>query len=467
MKPTPDIEAAWRDACLARERAGHTAYAALVITLVPVWAFFDAQLAPALTAPFLLLRLLDVAATVVLLAALRRTRDLVNCRIYGAICASLIGAMIAYMVAVVSDHFQAYVFGFSTVFWGIALLCTWPVGYTLAVCAAVLLTYAVLQHLVGSPRSTIELVGAGFYLGTAVIICIVVPAIQRRLHRRVFNASFELAQRNEELAVALTSLREAQVHLMAAEKQSALGRLVAQLSHELNNPLNVICNNMTPLTEYLRDLGRVLDAARAGAGPELRALWQELDVDFVRADCVEALETVSAAAQRMRLVHAELRVFVRGDAPGMVQGDLNEGLRATLGLLRRGLPPGVQVEAEYGALPRIQCQPGQINQVLHNLLQNALDAVGEQGRIAVRTMAVEGAVEVTVTDSGPGVPEAVRARLFEPFFTTKDVGKGMGLGLATCYQIVQHHGGIIELDAAHAPGARFVLRLPLDGGSCP
>src|SRR6201999_890542 len=133
-------------------------------------------------------------------------------------------------------------------------------------------------------------------------------------------------------------------------------------------------------------------------------------------------------------VHREMRAFVRGDSPEVRVGDLNEGLRATVSMFRRSVAREIPIELQCGGLPRLPFQPGQMNQVFFNLIQNAVDAidgVGGSGRIAIRTE-IDGAwVRITVEDTGPGVSALAREHLFEPFFTTKAPGKGTGLGLAT------------------------------------
>ena len=121
----------------------------------------------------------------------------------------------------------------------------------------------------------------------------------------------------------------------------------------------------------------------------------------------------------------------------------------------------LKVQTQLGDLPPFSFQPGPMNQVVLNLVQNALDALGPRGLVRVRTGLADQNVVLEVIDDGPGVSREAKEHLFEPFFTTKDVGKGTGLGLATSYQIVRMHGGTIELDGAHSPGARFVVRIPL------
>jgi two-component system, NtrC family, sensor kinase len=170
---------------------------------------------------------------------------------------------------------------------------------------------------------------------------------------------------------------------------------------------------------------------------------------------------MEGAIGRMRQIHHDLRTFIRGDTPEHVLGDVNEGLRATVALLSRRIPSDLQLELALDELPRISFQPGQLNQVWHNLVQNAFDALGKQGRVAIRALCDGDVIEVSIADDGPGVAPEHRGRLFEPFFTTKPIGQGTGLGLATSYQIVARHGGTLSLDPEHHPGARFVVRLPI------
>jgi two-component system NtrC family sensor kinase len=130
-------------------------------------------------------------------------------------------------------------------------------------------------------------------------------------------------------------------------------------------------------------------------------------------------------------------------------------------LLSRRIPSDLRLELALDELPRMSFQPGQLNQVWHNLVQNAFDALGEHGRVAIRSRRDGDVIEVSIADDGPGVAPEHRGRLFEPFFTTKPIGLGTGLGLATSYQSVARHGGTLSLDPEHHPGARFVVRLPI------
>ena len=142
--------------------------------------------------------------------------------------------------------------------------------------------------------------------------------------------------------------------------------------------------------------------------------------------------------------------------------DVHEGLDATLTMLRHKLGDDIKVVRDYDrSLPRIVAYPGELNQVWTNLIDNAIDAMGGQGTLTVRTRAEGERLAVEIGDTGPGVPAEIRSRVFEPFFTTKDVGKGTGLGLDIAWRIVVgRHGGEISLESE--PGdTRFIVVLPL------
>jgi signal transduction histidine kinase/ligand-binding sensor domain-containing protein len=271
----------------------------------------------------------------------------------------------------------------------------------------------------------------------------------------------------EKLVAARTAdLAHAQQAVAEGEKLAALGRLIAQLSHELNNPVSVISNNIGPIQDYVKDLltGLAECRALAEASPEGRvkvaALWESLELAFKAGDIDDAVRVVALAADRIAAVHDDLRTFMRGGQAIRTKGDVREQLHETVEMMQRTLP-GVTFIEDYEDVPPITFDRGRMNQVFLNLLQNAGDATGGHGEVRVATRTLEDAVEISVSDTGPGVPGSVRSRIFEPFFTTKDVGVGTGLGLAVCRRIVvEDHGGALELDDAYTAGARFVMRLP-------
>jgi signal transduction histidine kinase len=177
-------------------------------------------------------------------------------------------------------------------------------------------------------------------------------------------------------------------------------------------------------------------------------------------DAPDAVDTIQEAADRIVRIHSDLKAFIRGEVQEVGLADLNAGIRTTVAMMRRNLPTHVTLSTNLGELPLVRCRPGPLNQVFFNLLKNALDSVGNEGEIRVATRVVDGDIEVVVEDNGVGLPAEIREHVFEPFFTTKEIGKGTGLGLAVCYQVMEQHGGSIRLDMSYKSGARFVLTLP-------
>ncbi len=463
-EPSADLGRAWARHLIDRERTTFVIACALVFCLVPAWSAFDHWLEPAHARHFLYIRLAVTAGAIAAFVILRRSRRSGLNRALMAGVALSTGIMIAYFVSRIDAHYHLYTIGFSLIFWGFGPLLLWPPAYTAGVYVVLLGVHAALRlHHAGAEDLTTFL-GLFAYLASAAVITTGVSVSRRRLERGAFVASYQLAERNAELALALATIEKTQARIIGAEKLAALGRLVAQLSHEINNPLNVIQNNLAPIGNYLSDIDAVLDAARKSCpdpDADVSRVWRARDLDFVRTDLHDAVSMVAAATGRIRAIQQDLRAFMRGDVLAAEVGDPNEAIRSTVALFRRNLPPGVALEEDYGVLRGVRFHSGQIGQVVLNLLQNALDAVGERGEIRVQTRLEADSVALTVTDSGPGISEAIRPKLFEPFFTTKEIGKGTGLGLAVCHQIMRAHRGAIFLDETYRTGARFVLRFPL------
>lgn len=282
----------------------------------------------------------------------------------------------------------------------------------------------------------------------------------RRLVAR--NAELETLVRHRTLEVVKANERVAHV-----EKLSALGRLLAQLSHEINNPLNVVHNNLEPVQEYRKTLGAALEEYRAlllqTPGVDratVDEIWARHDLDFVLDDSTEALAIMQHAVGRIRRIHGELKTFLRPVPAERALHDLSPGIRETVAMLAR-TSPDIDIRCELGPLPRVSVHDGRIQQTIANLLQNAIDASRGRGRIDVTATVTASRLEIRVADHGPGIPPELRSRIFEPFFTTKEVGQGLGLGLSICREIVLGHGGTLEIDETYRDGACFVLSLPV------
>lgn len=243
-----------------------------------------------------------------------------------------------------------------------------------------------------------------------------------------------------------TQLRDLQQQIIQAEKLATLGQLAAGVAHELNNPLTSI----SVYSEYLLDKAR-REAERG----------QDLIVE--RRD-IEKIRRIHASAQRISAFAQELVQYARPakEEPAIV--DINNVVQRSIAFCehlfeRKGI---TLLESRVSELPAVFAVPGQLEQVLINLITNASQAVGQGGTITVRSLRVdEQHVAFAVADDGPGVPEAEREQVFEPFFTTKSDGQGAGLGLSIVRNIVEHHGGRIQVSASDAGGAEFTVILPV------
>lgn len=258
-----------------------------------------------------------------------------------------------------------------------------------------------------------------------------------------------LARANTELESTNQALRDTQGKLVQAAKMASLGELVAGIAHEINNPLAFILAHQGTVTRLLAQVApRVAGDAEAARAVEKAA---------ARAD------SMTLGLRRIQELVLNLRKFSRLDEGGAQEVDVPEAIATVLVLLNHKLSDRIVVEQELDAPRSLRCSPALLNQVVMNIVGNAADAIDGPGRIRVATRLDGADYVIEVSDSGPGVPESIRARIFEPFFTTKPVGSGTGLGLSIAYAVVEAHHGAILVDDAPDGGARFTIRVPAEG----
>jgi signal transduction histidine kinase len=264
------------------------------------------------------------------------------------------------------------------------------------------------------------------------------------LEERVRERTAQLEGTHRELAEAYAELKSTESQLVQSEKMASLGRLVAGVAHEINNPVSFISTNVTPLRRRLAQAAAIAPARVA------RTLSEAEEITGIMA----------RGAERTAAIVKDLRTFSRLGEATRKAADLHEALDVTLRLLEPRWRDRITVHRDYGALTPVECDPSQLNQVFMNVLANACDAIVGAGNIWLTTQTDGDVVTITIRDDGPGIaPEALR-RIFDPFFTTKDVGGGTGLGLAISHTVVTAHGGRIDVESTPGRGASFRITLP-------
>jgi two-component system sensor histidine kinase HupT/HoxJ len=274
----------------------------------------------------------------------------------------------------------------------------------------------------------------------------------------------ELRRAYQALRRAHEDLKTTQQQLIHSEKMASLGRLVAGVAHELNNPISFVYGNTVAMKRYAERITRYLEAVHGEMPRESReALRAELRIDRLLDDLPSLIDGTVEGAERTRDIVDALKRFSATDRDERRHFDFAEVVERAVQWVAKATGSQFEVRIQLPAEIQVAGSPGQLQQVVMNLVQNAADAT-EKSR--ERRLDVSGSVEgneliIEFRDSGPGIAEENLGRIFDPFFTTKPVGRGTGLGLAISYGIVERHGG--KLTAANHPkgGALFSLCLPL------
>ncbi|OCQ97546.1 ATP-binding sensor histidine kinase [Limnothrix sp. PR1529] len=277
--------------------------------------------------------------------------------------------------------------------------------------------------------------------------------------------------RTKDLQQALEALQTTQSQLIQVEKMLSLGKVVAGIAHELNNPVTFIHVNLKYLKQVTQDLLELHDLyARIYPEPdaEIDHYLKHIDLDFIRQDAPSMFTSVLRGAQRIADIVQSLRQFSRLDEEGYKAYNLHSSIEHTLMLLNHQLVShNIEVLQAIEPLPLIQCQGAQINQVLMHLLTNAIDAIvashNPVKRITIAAIALDNAqqIQIQISDTGSGIPANIQDKIFDPFFTTKPVGQGTGMGLAICYQIIKQHQGELALTSTSTSGSQFTMTLPI------
>ena len=332
-----------------------------------------------------------------------------------------------------------------------------------------------------------------------------------RLHMELATVNSTLEKERDALRRTVAELEQTRSRLVEQEKMAMLGRLVAGLAHEINNPASAILRSIDYLREAFEEVlgqrdGKQREIARrfweegvraqmpdtstqrerleslvrkhpkisrpllrrlAVVSPEVLGMASDLDDRKIRQllpvfEAGLSLQTVQVSSERIRNLVVNLKKYARPGAHGVSRIDLREGIRETL-LILRGILKRYEVEVDLPEIPPVDADPGRLNQVWTNLIHNACEAMGESGRLRVSCgRSDENRVFVRVQDSGPGVPDELKGRIFDASFTTKEQAKhfGLGLGLSISRDIIADHAGVMTVEDAPGGGAVFCVEVP-------
>ena len=282
------------------------------------------------------------------------------------------------------------------------------------------------------------------------------------------NMMHTLETQHLELEAAYQELKHAQSKLMQQEKMASVGQLAAGIAHEINNPTGFIISNLRSLqkyadrvTEFIRIQSEALANLPSEDAETVEKQRKSLKVDYIIDDLRNLVKESLDGADRIKKIVQDLKSFSRVDEAELKMADINIGIESTINIVWNELKYKATVKKEYGDIPQIRCNPGQLNQVFMNILVNAAHAIEKQGEIRIRTWQKDGGINVSIADTGSGIPKDKLSRIFEPFFTTKEVGKGTGLGLSIAYDIVKKHKGSIEVESEVGKGTIFTVKIPV------
>ena len=276
----------------------------------------------------------------------------------------------------------------------------------------------------------------------------------------------ELRRAYHALRQAHEDLKRTQQQLVQAEKMASLGRLVAGVAHELNNPISFVLGNVLAFRRYAARLQTYIEAVHSDhcqSSPEVDRLRQELRIDRIMADLEPLLDGMTEGGERTRDIVDGLKRFSAIDRSVDEPFNLADVVARAVRWVTRAGPSSFQVRVDLPAELPVTGSSGQMQQVLMNLVLNARDATCgcRAPLLEITALVADGTVSLHLADNGPGIEPANLSRLFDPFFTTKPVGQGTGLGLSISYGIVERHGGRLEASNRPQGGALFILSLPL------
>lgn len=280
----------------------------------------------------------------------------------------------------------------------------------------------------------------------------------------------ELNSKNEELIQTLEKLKETQNQLIQSEKMASLGVLTAGIAHELNNPINFVYAGANSLKKDLTDFSKIVKDIEEFDfhHDDVEKLKESIRNDLNGITLIElfegineTIEAILVGANRSVEIVKGLRNFSRMEKDEWKNINITSVIDDALLLLKNKYKNNIEIVKDYSTqTSEVECIPGKINQVLLNIINNAIDAIKEKGTIWISTKPEGNFIRISVKDNGVGIEKDDLGRIFDPFYTTKEVGKGVGLGLSISYGIIEEHSGTIKVISEVGKGTEFQILIP-------
>ena len=263
--------------------------------------------------------------------------------------------------------------------------------------------------------------------------------------------------------------KKAQFQLLESEKMASLGLLTTGIVHEINNPLNFVLVGMQTLSDNIKDIGKILEMykekeSKLPENDQLKIVQFKEAIYFenIWADILTIIDDVRTGAKRINEIVRSIRVFAHHEDKNIQNIDIEQVIGFALTILKGQYKNHIDIELQYDKLPLIMASAGQLSQVFINLLANFIQAIDQKGKIFITTKLLDQKnIQISITDTGKGIPKEIQNRIFEPLFTTKEVGKGTGLGLSISKSIIEKHQGSIDFVSEENKGTSFEIILPI------
>ena len=279
--------------------------------------------------------------------------------------------------------------------------------------------------------------------------------LNTNLENLVKERTKDLQQKHEQLKATHEELKSTQLQLIQAEKMASLGKLVAGIAHEVNSPLGTIHSN---IDVFSRGLKRI--KSQLGNFNKAYEKNQILDITEMLDNIQELTQTNKEATQRIQKIVQSLKSFARLDEGEIIEVDIHDGIDSTLDLIQNSYRDRIEIKKNYGEIPLLRCNAGQLNQVFMNVLVNACEAIKGKGKIQIQTKQDNNNIRIEIIDTGIGINSENLTKVFDPGFTSKTRGIGTGLGLSISYRIIQEHDGTINLKSETGKGTTVTITLP-------